>query len=133
MPFKDRQFWAFLLTGGIAAGVNILSRYLLSRAMPYEAAIVVAYLIGMTTAWTLARLFVFQKSGRSRAEEYGRFALVNVAGVIQVFVISVGLADYLFPAVGFAWHPEDVAHVIGVAAPIFTSYLGHKHFSFAQK
>ena len=101
--------------------------------MPYEAAIVVAYLIGMTTAWTLARLFVFQKSGRSRTEEYGRFALVNVAGVVQVFVISVGLADYLFPAVGFAWHAEEVAHVIGVAAPIFTSYLGHKHFSFAQK
>ena len=133
MPFKDRQFWLFLATGGFAAGVNIVSRYLLSRVMSYEAAIVVAYLIGMTTAWLLARFFVFEKSGRSHAAEYGRFALVNVAGVIQVFLISVGLADYLFPAVGFVWHPEDVAHVIGVAAPIFTSYLGHKHFSFASK
>jgi putative flippase GtrA len=133
VPFKDRQFWAFLLTGGFAAGVNIVSRYLLSRALSYEVAIVIAYLIGMTTAWALARLFVFQKSGRSHAEEYVRFAIVNVAGVIQVFVISVGLADYVFPAVGFAWHAEDVAHVIGVAAPIFTSYLGHKYFSFAPK
>ena len=37
----------------------------------------------------------------------------------------------IFPAVGFTWHGETVAHVIGVLVPVVTSYLGHKHFSFA--
>ena len=58
---------------------------------------------------------------------------MNLAGVIQVLLISIGLADYAFPAIGFTWHAQDVAHVAGVAAPIFTSYLGHKYFSFAPR
>jgi putative flippase GtrA len=67
------------------------------------------------------------------ASEYTRFALVNLAAVAQVWIVSVGLARLAFPAIGFTWHAETVAHVIGVAIPVFTSYLGHKHFSFAAK
>jgi len=59
--------------------------------------------------------------------------LVNLAAVAQVWVVSVGLARLVFPVAGFVWHAETVAHVIGVAVPVFTSYLGHKHFSFATK
>ena len=74
------------------------------------------------------------KSRRQRdASEYTRFALVNLAAVAQVWVVSVGLARLVFPAIGFTWHAEIVAHVIGVVVPVFTSYLGHKHFSFAAK
>jgi putative flippase GtrA len=129
--FLDRRFARFLLTGGIAAAVNVVSRYFLSMAMEYRWAVIAAYLCGMTTAWILSRLFVFEGSGRSRAEEYMRFGIVNVVAAAQVWAVSVGLAEYVFPAVGLTWHPEDVAHVIGVVIPVFTSYLGHKHFSFA--
>ena len=128
-----RRFALFLLAGGIAAAVNILSRIALNWAMPYEAAIVVAYLAGMTAAYLLNRFFVFESSGRGAASEYLRFALVNLAAVAQVWIVSVGLARFVFPAIGFSWQPETVAHVIGVAVPVFTSYLGHKHFSFAAK
>jgi putative flippase GtrA len=129
---ERRRFALFLLAGGIAAGVNIVSRIALNDAMPYEVAIVVAYLCGMTTAYLLNRFFVFEASGRGAASEYLRFALVNLAAVAQVWVVSVGLARFVFPAIGFSWHTETVAHVIGVAVPVFTSYLGHKHFSFAR-
>jgi putative flippase GtrA len=87
----------------------------------------------MTTAYLLNRHFVFAASGRGVASEYTRFALVNLAAVAQVWIVSVGLARLVFPAIGFTWHAETVAHVIGVAIPVFTSYLGHKHFSFAAK
>jgi putative flippase GtrA len=130
---ERRRFALFVLAGGIAAGVNIVSRIALNYAMPYEAAIVVAYLAGMTTAYLLNKFFVFEASGRSAGSEYLRFALVNLAAVAQVWIVSVGLARLVFPAIGFAWHAETVAHVIGVAVPVFTSYLGHKHFSFAGK
>lgn len=127
-----RRFVLFLFAGGTAALVNVLSRIALNWAMPYEVAIVVAYLFGMTTAYLLNRHFVFAESGRSVASEYTRFALVNLAAVAQVWIVSVALARFVFPAIGFSWHAETVAHIIGVVVPTFTSYLGHKHFSFAK-
>ncbi len=128
-----KRFTLFLFAGGTAALVNILSRIAFNWLMPYEVAIVVAYLCGMTTAYLLNKHFVFASSGRGVASEYTRFALVNLAAVAQVWVVSVGLARLVFPAISFIWYAETVAHVIGVTIPVFTSYLGHKHFSFAAK
>ena len=123
----------FILVGGVAVMVNILSRYALNRFMIFELAVVLAYIIGMTTAFALTRQFVFVPSGRRAHDEFVRFGIVNVAAAIQVWVISVGLVRLFFPMIGFSWHAEEVGHVIGVTAPVLTSYLGHKHFSFAQR
>ena len=128
---ETRRFAAFLMTGGLAAAVNVASRIVFDLVMPYEAAVAVAYLVGMTTAFFLARLFVFEGSGRSLRVEYGRFALVNVAALVQVLAVSVGLAKLFFPAIGFAWNADLIAHVIGVLSPVAVSYQGHKRFSFA--
>ena len=128
---ETRRFIAFLLTGGLAAAVNVASRLVFDRVMPFEAAVTLAYIVGMTTAFFLARLFVFEASGRSLHVDYGRFALVNMAALLQVLVVSVGLAKLVFPAVGFDWNAELVAHVIGVLSPVLVSYQGHKRFSFA--
>jgi putative flippase GtrA len=125
------QFLRFLLTGGVAAGVNLASRYLLNLVMSFELAVVLAYLIGMITAYVLARLFVFAASGRSVASEFGRFTITNAFALALVWIISVGLARLVFPATGFTWHANDVAHLIGVAAPAITSYFGHRAFTFA--
>ena len=129
---ERQRFVLFLFTGGVAALVNILSRIALNWVMPYEVAIVIAYLCGMTAAYLLNKHFVFEASGRSVTSEYARFALVNLLAVAQVWVVSVGLARLAFPAIGFTWHAETVAHIIGVVVPVFTSYLGHRHFSFAK-
>lgn len=128
-----RQFVAFVVAGGIAAAVNIGSRIIFSLVMRYEIAILVAYLCGMTVAYSLNRMFVFEASGRGMPSEYVRFALVNLLAVAQVWIVSVGLARLVFPAVGFGWHDETVAHIVGVLVPVVTSYLGHKHFSFAPQ
>ena len=131
-PRAERnQFARFLLVGGIAAAVNILSRIALNLAMSYEAAIVVAYLCGMTTAYALNRLFVFAPSGRAVHDEYLRFTIVNLVALVQVWIVSVGLALFIFPLIGFTWHAETIAHIVGVIIPTFTSYLGHRYFSFA--
>ena len=123
-------FIRFLLTSGFAAAVNILSRMAFSVLVPYEVAIVVAYLLGMTVAFVLARRFVFDKSGHSPTTEYARFAMVNAVALVQVWAVSVALARWVFPAIGFDHQPELVAHVIGVLSPAVTSYYGHKLFSF---
>ncbi len=131
-----RQFFKFLLTGGIAAAVNVVSRYLLNFIWSFELSVAVAYLIGMLTAYALARKYVFSESGRSMHSELFRFTIVNLFSMVAVWGISVGLLRIVFPAIGFTWHAEDIAHLIGVAAPAATSYVGHRYYSFratAQK
>jgi putative flippase GtrA len=124
------QFAVFLVTGGIAAGVNIVTRMLLERFVSYEAAVGLAYLAGMITAFILARVFVFKPVAGDAHGQFLRFALVNGVAFAQVWLISVGLARLVFPAIGFTWRVETVAHVIGVLSPVVTSYVLHKRFSF---
>ena len=129
--FLGTEFGRFLLTGGVAAGVNVASRWLLSQAMVYELAVAMAYLVGMATAYLLSRAFVFARSGRRMADEAVRFTMVNAVALVQVWAVSVGLARFGFPAIGFEWHADDIAHLIGVLIPAVTSYFGHRHFSFS--
>lgn len=130
---KVPRFVRFLLTGGTAAIVNILSRALLSLVIPFEASVIVAYLIGMVTAFVLARLFVFERSGHALGTEFTRFALVNIVSLAQVWLVSVLLVRWLFPVIGYTFQPELVGHSIAVLSPAITSYYGHKLFSFRPK
>ncbi len=120
----------FFITSGAAALVNIGSRIPLGWVMPYSASIVVAYLIGMSTAFILARRFVFRPQPGNIRIEFLRFAGVNVLGLSQVLAISLLLKAIVFPRLGFTWHAQTVAHIIGVASPAFTSYYAHRFFSF---
>jgi putative flippase GtrA len=86
----------------------------------------------MTTAYLLMKLFVFEASGKSVPHEYVRFGIVNLVALAQVWLVSEGLARWLFPAIGFFWHGETIAHVIGVLSPVAASYTGHKSFTFAR-
>lgn len=129
----SKQFASFIVTGGIAAAVNLASRWGFNWFMRFEFAVALGYLAGMTTAFVLARRFVFDGSGGSWLGEYWRFAMVNVMSFLVVLGVSVGLADYGFPAIGMTWHAHDVAHLIGVLSPIVLSFYAHKHFSFARR
>jgi putative flippase GtrA len=128
-----RHFAIYLLAGGFAALVNLTSRYLLTPSLGFEAAVLVAYLISMATAYALFRWLVFGRSGASIVSEGYRFALVSMVSLGIVWVVSVGLARAIFPALGFTWHAEDVAHVIGVCVPAVTSYFGHIMFTFDRR
>lgn len=127
---ERKRFLIFLLTGGFAAGVNVIVRVLLSAFMSYQVAVVVAYLIAMVTAYALSRWFVFEASGRSVGEELSKFAIVNLVAIAQVWLVTMALNYYVLPAIGWTFYPELIAHMIGVASPVFTSYFGHKYFSF---
>jgi putative flippase GtrA len=124
------RFPRFLLTGGVAALVNVASRYLLNEHMSFEAAVAVAYLFGVVTAYVLAKSFVFERSSHAVATEFRRFVLVNVVSLAVVWAVSIGFALYLFPALGFRWHADSIAHFIGVASPAVVSYFAHKHYTF---
>ena len=126
------EFIQFLLVGGFAAGVNFICRIALNEFMSFRWSVFIAYLFGMLTAFLLSKFFVFEKSGKHHLHELRDFTLVNILAVIQVWLISVGLAEYLFPALDYSFYAKEVAHFIGLMIPAITSYLGHKHFSFRK-
>ncbi len=84
----------------------------------------------MVTAFVLAKLFVFRESKQSLSKSIVFFILVNVVAVIQTWLISMGLAYYLLPRLHVALYVEEIAHAVGVIVPAFTSFIGHKRFSF---
>ena len=91
-----------------------------------------AYLLGMLTAYLMARRFAIQASGRAVVSELKRFTVVNVFSLVLVWSISIALARHLFPVIGFGRHTEDLAHFIGVAAPAVVSYFEHRAYTFAS-
>lgn len=128
--FKSRQFLVFLLTGGTAAAVNFGSRIVYSRWLDFSSAVILAYITGMITAFVLAKLFVFKESQQSVHRSAAFFILVNLVAVLQTWAISMGLAYYLLPSLGITLFTREIAHAVGVAVPVFTSYIGHKRWSF---
>jgi len=100
--------------------------------MSYRWAVLWAYLVGMISAYLLQRFFVFGASSHHPAREFFYFILVNVFAVIQVWLISVGLAEYFFPYIGFDFYANEIAHGIGISIPAITSYYGHKYISFKR-
>jgi len=123
----------FLIAGGIAACVNFLSRIALNLWMPYAAAIVIAYVLGMITAFVINRAFVFTDANNKLHHQVLWFTAINIAAVLQTLAISLLLAKVIFPRAGFYWHAETLAHAIGIVVPVVTSYLGHKRFSFGTQ
>jgi len=126
----SRRFLMFLVSGGVAAAANILSRVLFGLWVPYWASIVLAYLVGLATAFVLMRTLAFTTSRNATHAQAMWFVLVNLVGLLQTFIISLVLAHWLFPMMGFERGAATVAHAIGVIVPVLTSYLGHKHLSF---
>lgn len=127
------QFVRFVLAAGLSVPVNLGSRIVFSFWMPYEAAIVLAHVCGMLTAYALTRLFVFESSGRASHVEIARFAVVNLASVTVTWVVAVGLVRWVFPTLGFDRQPELAGHVAGLALSSISSYYGHRHFSFRRR
>jgi len=129
--FKSRQFAFFLVTGGIAAAVNFASRIVFNWWTSFSLAIILAYVAGMATAFILARLFVFKDSRKSLQRSGMLFVLVNLVAVLQTWLISMALAYYVLPAIGVQAFVHEIAHATGLIVPVFTSYIGHKKFSFS--
>lgn len=126
----SRQFAVFLLTGGTAAAVNFGSRIVYSQWLAFSPAVLLAYLSGMITAFVLARLFVFTESTQSLGRSAAFFILVNLLAVAQTWAVSMAMLHLLMPALGIERFAMEISHAAGVVVPVFTSYLGHKHWSF---
>jgi len=142
---ETKTFIFFLFCGGIAAVVELGSRWLVNPWLSYSMAIVVGRLTGMLVAFLLFKFFVFKTAGSGRSQkEGGWFIAVNLLAALQVWLISVGLAHYVFPWAGVDFHyalpgtarefePKDIAHFIGVSTTALSSFFAHKFFTFKKE
>jgi putative flippase GtrA len=126
----SREVIRFLLAGGFAAAANIGSRMIFSLYMSFELSIILAYCVGLSVAFTLMHRFVFERSERSLNTQLLRFIAVNLAALVQIFIISWGLNLLFMQLTDNDLLSETAAHTIGVLVPAFTSYLAHKYFTF---
>jgi putative flippase GtrA len=130
--FFNKQFVRFILVGGFAAGVNLVSRILLSSFFSYTTAIILAYLIGMLTAYLLCKFLVFNAKLSSTPHQIGYFIVINGVALIQTILVSILFAHYLLRGIPDLALRETIAHFIGLSIPLFTSYIGHKFITFAD-
>ena len=128
--FFSKQFLIFLLTGGTAAVVNFGSRIFYNLSLDFSSSVILAYITGMVTAFILARIFVFKNSQQALHRSAVFFILVNMVAILQTWSISMGMAYYLLPWLDISRFVPEISHAIGVIVPVFTSYLGHKRWSF---
>jgi putative flippase GtrA len=126
-----REALRFLAVGALAAAANFGSRFAFSLAVPFGSAVVLAFFVGLATAFLLNRQWVFVRERPPVWHgEALRFAIVNVAGLALTLGVSIWLAERALPALGIARGREAIAHFCGIGATVLTSYVAHKFWTF---
>ena len=127
---ETKQFVLFIITGGTSAIINILSRIILSNFFRFEIAILISYGIGMITAFSLAKRYVFLNSNKSIRKSFPAFALVNLISVLQTFLVSIFIKNWLIIFFDNLSFIELISHTCGLGILVFTSFYGHKYITF---
>ncbi|QBG87098.1 GtrA family protein [Xanthomonas oryzae] len=128
----ERRFVLFVAASGVAAVANFSSRIAFNQFIGYVPAIVLAYFVGMVTAFLLNRSYVFKDANKQLAKQIFWFVAVNALALLQTIFISLVLSHYVFPWIGLTLYPETFAHALGIIAPAIASYFGHKHLTFSK-
>lgn len=127
---RARQFARYLLAGGLAAAANYSSRFLFSLWVPFEIAVLLAFLVGLCTGFVLMRRYAFQGGSRSLFSQAALYLSVNLFALVQTLIISSALLRLALPSLGVQQHADAIAHALGIAVPVVTSYFGHRLLTF---
>lgn len=122
----------FFFSALAAAAVNFFVRLLLDPFVGYYYAIVIAYIVGTVFAFYMYQRKVFGQGVRPLWQEIWLFIFVTLAAIAQTLIVSVVLVDHIFPTIHWVWYPKEVAHVVGMGVPMFSSFLGHKYLTFSH-
>lgn len=125
------EFAQFMVVGGIAAAINLMTRVAFDLLMPFELAVVLSYCAGMAAGFALFQVMLFPGRDMMQRHRLMRFALVNLFGVTLAWAVSSVMARQVLPAIGMDWRPFEIAHVAGVASPAISSYFLNKYYTFA--
>ena len=120
----------FLICGGLAAAVNWFARIGLSQWMSFEAAVAVAYAIGMVAGFVLYRTFVWPDHNSSLKRQLVGFLIVNAGSAVIVFLASVGVREALGLVQADGAIADAAAHGLGIAVGALVNFAGHRAVTF---
>lgn len=129
--FFSTQFLRFLAVGTTAAFLNWLTRIGLSIWLPFEAAVLAAYTVGMVVAFSLNSLYVFPNAIEPKADQIKQFLLINLAFLPVVWVCSLLFLE-LLEWLGIHRYREAIAHGLAIAMPTIATFLLYKFFAFRE-
>ena len=113
--------------------VNVGSRFLLSKWIPFALAVFIAYWIGHVVNFILSNTIVFKgKEERNTTTTFLKFTLVACVGLAVTFIVSLLVRLLLEKAFPF-WNSEirdTIAHLMGIGCSFVFNYIGHLFFSF---
>ncbi len=124
------QFWGYLVAGGLAALANYASRFVFSTWVPFEAAVTLAFGVGLCTGFVLMRSFAFRGGTRSTASQALWYVAINGVALVLTVAVSAAMLHIVWPAFGVHRYAEALAHAVGIGVPVLTSYFGHKWLTF---
>lgn len=127
------QFALFLFSSGAALLLHWVSRMALSLVLPFSTAVIVAYGIGMLSAYLLQKRYVFTQSGNSRTREITLFVAVNLAWLPVVWLLSMWLGEYVLPHFLDRTLAHGLGHGIAITTPVLVNFAFHKFLTFRER
>ena len=129
------EFVRFVATGSIAAISNLAAVWAFQQVVRYEIAVVLGYLVGMVVAFILFQRVMFNTPGVKLtrpvlARRIFRFTVVNMVGLALCWLVSIAMLYTVLPALHWTYLPDRIANLFGVAVPAFSSYFGHKFWTY---
>jgi putative flippase GtrA len=126
------QFLRFFFVGLTAATLNWLARYCLSFWVSFPVAVALAYAIGVGTAFTMNRRYVFPNSKRPIAKQARDFILVNLAFFPIVWIAALLFKRIMIEA-ELTYFVDEVAHGIAISLPFTITFFIYKFIAFEDK
>ena len=128
-----KRILLYFFAAFVAMLVNVVSRFLLTKIIPFAVSVFIAYWIGHIINFLLSNTLVFEgKDKRNTKTTFIKFTLVACAGLGVTFVVSL-LANY-FLEVYFSNYNrelrETISHLAGIGCSFVFNYIGHIFFSF---
>jgi putative flippase GtrA len=130
--FITFQFLKFLIAGGIAATCNITIKYFIEPVAGYLGSIIISYALGTIIAYLISIKIVFSSNKYQRKKEILHFFFYN-ACMVPIVITTTYSIDTLINQIKNTNDTYLFSHIIGVAAPVFISFLYHKFITFGEK
>jgi len=142
------QLTMFLALSGFAAACNFFTGYFFystlgfAKGWGYTISVALGFSVGMLVSFMLNRQYTFGPSCRGIIDEFRRFVIVSLGGLLLTAALASLLCDIAVPWVfanafngGNVTPPvkvETLSHLLSIAVVAFYSFAAHKTFSFAQ-
>lgn len=129
-----RKFGRFILTGIIAACGNVSAVWLVHLHKSFEISLLAGMVAGLTISFVLSKRFVFGSSfSRRVGGEALRFVLVYATSSALYSLVALSSKSILLNSFHLSTGVAEFAAILaGAATMLFTSYIGHRFFTYSS-